>query len=312
MNNIKITYLSLLLLVFFNKGNAQEIYKSNNIQINTGVSLNFGTVLNRIGFFIGGYYLKDQVQLNFQFRPSYNLSSWGTLKSTPELKISFGLLYGFGKSDTVFNKFISQVGNQTNKKNSIAYSYNIYIDKIATSQRTGTFAFEFYRVGLIHENDIFGENRSDKYRTAGILLYYRSDNFIYASNIILWHGDTFDKNAIKVLDSDYPARFGYKDLSNAKYGKFSHGILSAQISYSNQSFQIVRFDIGIDSEHVRNISQNKIVHNKRYLPNKFVGYKLQHYPMLDTDGMPYLYKKEQKIKPTKFYINFARNTNPFY
>ena len=34
--------------------------------------------------------------------------------------------------------------------------------------------------------------------------------------------------------------------------------------------------------------------------------------MLDKEGLPYLYKKNQQVKKSKFYYQFSLNDNDFY
>ena len=214
----------------------------------------------------------------------------GTLKSFPELHTNLGINFGYGEENTIQNKFISPISNQTGRKYSIAISYNYYIDNIGTSQGTGLIAMEFDGFGLIHENDMFGEPRSDKFRSAASQIYYRTENYKLATNIILWHGDSFDHRVFSYTETDYPARFGYKDLSTVAYGKYSHGILTAHISYVLPFEQIISIDAGIDSEWVRHICQNILIHDKWYFPGEKAGYELKHYPMLMPDGNPFLLK----------------------
>ena len=312
---VKFIIIILLLQIFASKIKSQE-FSGDNFCVNAGITINVGSALNRVGLFVEGYYVEKQVQANLRIQAGYNLTSWGNLLKTPELQLNSVILYGFGKNDTIspnFNRAIAiSARNKTGKVYSIAYSLNLYFDKIYTSQRTGTFAFEAYNFGIIHENDMFAQGHADKYRSAAILVYYLHENFMYATNIIMWHGDSFDKNAKTYRDTNYPARFGYKDLSKAKYGKFSHGIFSLQVAYTNSSLHNYKADIGFDSEHVRNIFQNKLIHEKWYMPKKYPGYKLEHYPMIMENGMPYLYKENQKVKRASFYYKLSLNSNLFY
>jgi len=311
MARTKFILIILLLTALILKTNAQIIDKKN-LFVNAGIVVNSGTVLNRIGFFAGGYYVYKQVQLNFNLRPVYNLSGIGTLKEFAEMQTNLGLVVGFGGKDSIVNKFVTQNSNQTQQKYAVGFSYNIYIDKIGTSQPTGTFFAEFNHFGLSHENDMWGEPRTDRYRSAGAKFYYRTKNWKYSGNIILWHGDVFDYHTFKYDNQNYPSRFGYKDLSESKYGKLSHGIINLQLDYALPSCQIISSSIGLDSEHVRNISQNIIVHDEWFLPEKFIGYKLKHYPMLMENGEPYLFKPSQRVRPAKFFLNIGFNQAVYY
>lgn len=302
--------LSFILLLFWNTDTYSQ--KIKNLYINTGIFISSGTTQNRIGFFIGGYYIYKQFQINLTIRPTYNIFSLGTGKESSELHANLSLVYGYGGIDSIKNNFVTEISNQTGRKNSVAISYNAYIDNIETSQFTGTIALEFNKFGIIHENDMWGEPRSDRFRSAGIQLYYRTKQIKYATNVILWHGNAFAKGSKSYTKTDYPARWGFKDFNKSKYGKFSNGIWSTQVNLLLPNMQVVNFDIGIDSEKVRHMVQNRFTHDMCFLPDKLVINKLLHYPMIDDKGNLYLFKKNQKIKPSTFYLNLAFNQNLFY
>ena len=310
MNYLK--YYFILIFILISDICYSQIYKNKTIVVYGGIALNFGTKVNRIGITTGGLYVDNSFQINSKAILYYNLNTFGPKHHGPEFQFSLGSVYGFGKKDSINNPFISSIGNQTKKMNSIGFCYNVYLDNIKTSQGTGTLALEIHNFQIVHENDMWGEPHSDKYRSAGVLLSYRIENTLIALNTTLWHGDAFANGYVKHLDTDYPARFGYKDLSNVPYGKISHGILSLQIEHSFCDYQISQINIGIDSEHVRNILQNKMIHDMPFLPEKYIGYKLANYPMLDCDGNPYLYQSNQKIRPSTLWLNLSSNSGIFY
>jgi len=115
-------------------------------------------------------------------------------------------------------------------------------------------------------------------------------------------------------DTIYHSRFGYKDLSKAAWGKNSVGILcfQAERAYSVVSPQMAKVMVGIDAEQVRQILQNKIVHDMYFVPERWVGYKNVHYPMLQKDGTPCLSRPGQKVRSPKPFFNVALNDNLFY
>ncbi len=221
-----------------------------------------------------------------------------------------GILFSHGELDSTKNLFISSVSNQTGKKYNIAYSYNIYRNKIGTSQQTGILGFGFGKWQLISENDIFAEQATDKFRTAGLKLKYNYKEFSFAINITLWTGNS--KNAPTLSDSTFKARHGYKDMSNAPYGKVSAGILSFEAQYAPPYYQSLKLSSGIDSEKVRNTIQNKLIHDMYFIPEKINKAKNPHMPMISEDGDLYLYKKNQKIRKPKYYFKFAANDAIFY
>ncbi len=139
---------------------------------------------------------------------------------------------------------------------------------------------------------------------------YKHGNIKYGINSLLWTGNS---NNIKThYDENYPAHYGYRDLSKSKYGKFSNGILSFQVQYTSEYAQLINFELGIDSEYVRHMLQNKFMHDMNWIPKKWNGAQNPHYPMLDTNGMPYLYREGQKVKKSKLYLDMSINKNLFY
>ena len=70
--------------------------------------------------------------------------------------------------------------------------------------------------------------------------------------------------------------------------------------------------IGIDAEQVRHVFQNRIVHDMYFIPERFIGYKNVHYPMLQKDGTPFLQRPGQKVRKPKPFFNLGLNDNLFY
>ena len=208
--------------------------------------------------------------------------------------------------------------NFTGKKFSVAYSYNFYLDQVETSQPTGTIYLQFNRLEILSENDILGKPSVDKFRTGSFRLAYNFPEFTLAINALTWTGNP--KGVPRSNDPDYRGRWGYKDLSEAKYGKYSHGIVALSVertcfsflpqnkfTFSNNSLQI-----GIDSEYIRHFMQNILIHDFYFVPKKWNKARNPHYPMLMENGEPYLFKNGQKVKPMKFYFNFGSNSSISY
>ncbi len=277
-----------------------------------GVSFNCGTKINRLGLFVQGGLVADYFQLNIGCRTYYNLSTFGPSKPGFELQTNAGVLFGYGGLRKRASKFYSSIENQTLYKNSIAFSYNYYFDKQNTSQPTGLLALEFSKFSIWHENDLFGKSAADKYRTAAFKFAYTDTVFRLAVNVKMWTGDT--KGQPRVRNNSYPARAGYIDMSEETFGSFSHGILSLQADYALPYSQFARIDMGIDSEKVRHVFQNKIIHDWIFIPENWLkpeSYNL-HIPMLDKNGRQYLFNSDQQIENTQFYINFSGNPGLFY
>jgi hypothetical protein len=130
-------------------------------------------------------------------------------------------------------------------------------------------------------------------------------------NNTLWTGNGNDKNVKTIRESDF-ARFGYKDLSEARHGQYAHGLLSAQWDQAFSYGQTARLNVGGDAEQIRNVFQNKIMHDMYLWPAKWNSAKNPHVPMLDSEGKPYLYKEGQQVRKAKFYFNLGLNECGYY
>lgn len=278
-----------------------------------GLSLSLGSTQNSLGIIIKAYYFRQQVQFNFQTRWRYNITTYGPprLLSGAEVQTNYGLMFGWGKQvKTHEYQFLMPFGNQMQRLNSIGYVFNVYHDHIKTSQTTGTIAFQANRVWLLTENDALGDMAVDKFRTGGVWIAYRLDNTILALNTRLWTGNSNHTPIIK--SKDYPAQYGYRDISGTTYGRFSHGILTLQVLQALPYGQLAGGEIGLDSERIRHFLQNKLMHDLYFVPKKWNPSQNPHVPMLDADGLPYLFKPGQKLKPTQGVLHFTLNPYLFY
>jgi hypothetical protein len=277
-----------------------QLHLGKNYGFNVGFVSALGTHVQRFGFVVQGYAVYEFAQINASFRVYDNFKNLGPKGEHTEFSSSVGLCFGYGKKTHEKNLFMSSISNQTGLKNSIAYSYNIYYNKIKTSQVTGTVAFQFNHFSIITENDILAKPILDRFRTGAMLLQYQTKHFQYAVNAIMWTGQL--GNVVK-NDSLFPGN-GYINTDGGLYQNLSHGILSAQIKQANHYGQYLQANMGIDAEQIRNTLQNKALHD--VLPKNY------HMPMIDTTGNQYLYRKEQKIRKAKLFLNGYTSPNVFY
>lgn len=305
-------YPLILLLSLFPFFCQAQTIKIRNGGINGGLAFNFGTTINRIGVYFGGFYYYDFIQLNSSFRVYYNFKTFGPSIKGFEWQPSLGMVGSFGKRQSELDPFYDVLGNQTGRKFSLGYAYNFYFDPMKTSQRTGTILVGVGRFELITENDILATRRSDRFRTGGIKLSYVYENMLFAINAITWTGNPQSPSTKRINDSGFPSRFGYLDISDAPYGKYSHGILALQYKYALGYGQDIQFSLGGDSEKVRNFIQNKLVHDMYFWPRKWNKARNPHLPMLDSEGMPYIYKEGQRIKAPSLYFDLSLNPGNFY
>ncbi len=277
-----------------------------------GLSFSFGNKVNRVGLMAGAYYSYEFVQLNGTMNAYYNFQSLGTKLKTPELQLGIGAEFGFGNKDSIRNEFIGLTENNLLSTYSIGYSYLYYFDKINTSQGAGILSLTLDNFKIATENDLFGFGKGwrDRFRTGGIMIEYQYDKMKFALNSTLWTGDFTGCNWIK--DSDFPARFGYRETEGSIYGDYSIGLLSLQMRYLLPYQQVVRGNIGIDAEQIRNISQNKLIHDQPFFKPQWVKRKPPHIPMIASDGSQYLYLENQKIRKPTFYFNLGANSGVFY
>jgi hypothetical protein len=289
---------------------SQDIpYHDKNFALNAGINIALGTHIDRVGLVLNAAYINDHFQANFETRYYFNFRDLGPRKKG-EFTASLGILYGYGKMNTWYNPFYNAVSNQTEYKYCFAYAFNTYVNRIRTSQRTGTIAFQIDRITVINENDLFAPPSFDAFRTGGLLVQYQQDSsFQVAINSVMWTG----KMGFQTKSDDRHFRFGcYMDTTGTIYGNYSNGLLSAQVKYYAGYGQNAQANIGIDAEQVRNVIQNEITHDMSFLPKSWIGTKNCHIPMLDDKGNQYLYRVGQKIRPAKCYFNLGSNENIFY
>lgn len=292
--------ITFVFLIGINTAVYSQLTQTSNYGFNVGFIGAFGTHFQKFGIVVQGYYVYQFAQVNASIRLYDNFKNLGPKGEYAELNAALGLCLGYGKKNNEINPFVSSVGNQTGYYNSVAYSYNVWLNKLKTSQVTGIIAFQFNHFSIISENDLLAKRILDRFRTGAILLQYQDKQIQYAINTTLWTGQL--GKAI-THDTLFPYK-GYLTTEGSVYGNMSHGLLSAQVRVANEYGQYLQANIGMDAEQIRNALQNKVIHtifrNNLYLP------------MIDTIGNQYLYKKGQVIKKPRLYLNANLNANVFY
>lgn len=296
---------------------AQETEQHSFYGISAGLSFSFGTHVNRLGLSVGGYGTYHFAQANAGFRAYYNFQSLGLKQKGLELQMNAGFQLGFGRKQTDRNPFIGAGENNLLQDYSIGYDYFIYLDRQKTSQTTGMLSVTALDFKFATENDLFGFGQGwrDRYRTGAFLFEYRYDRFKFGIQSTMWTDDY--SICKKVLDTDYPARFGYKNDERCKFGGASNGILAIRANWLvpdqyvplNQNVQM---EVGIDAQQIRNLIQNKMIHDHYPIPEKLIKRNPCHYPMRSKDGSQFLYEDGQQIEKAKFYYNLGLNQALFY
>lgn len=281
-----------------------------NIGLNAGICFAFGTHVQRLGLTLNFYYVNDHFQANTEVKTYYNFRSLGPRVTYPEIVLSQAVLYAYGNKDSYYNPFLSCVSNQTYYEHSLAYSYNIYLNRKKTTQLTGIIAIEVGPARLITENDLLARPMHDRFRTAAMLVQYQYlDQFQAGVACALWTGKMGFKTESQ--DFHFPNKC-YIDTTGGVYPNISHGLLSLQFNYHAGYSQNLQANVGVDAEQVRNGVQNKLIHDMPFVPKPWRKARNCHIPMIDSTGRQYLYKDHQKIRKPKVFLNVYGNTNVFY
>ena len=306
MKPSKYIFLVVLFLCVL-KSSAQQ-YQENNLGINIGIVAAFGSQFDRFGFTVNSYYARSHFQVNTGLRCYFNFKNIGPNKQYIEAVASLGIVYAYGKKNNDYSLFFNPVSNQTYRKNSIGYAYNVYLNPIGTNQQTGTISIEVNQFNLIAENDIFARPKLDRFRTGAFLLQYKTDSLALGINTTLFTGEM----GKKIQDDNYPFSHLYKSDVNGKYTPNSHGLFSFQAQYITDYYQQLQANIGVDAERVRHVVQNRLIHDMIFLPKAWRKKTNAHIPMLDKEGNQYLFKENEEVKKPRLYYNMFTNSGLFY
>jgi hypothetical protein len=285
--------LGLTLATILQVANAQTL------QAIIGVSTEFGSCYRRIGIKAGAWYPCQQIQINTLAHFFYCAKSIGAPGKFWELQVSGAALIAFGANNNLhFNpSFYNEQFSAIQKDWKISYAYKMFFDTRGTTQQIGNIQVQYKNMAANILNDGFAFTPFDEYRTGSFQIHYTDSLVNIGGNIMLWTGAT--KKGIVIVDTN--TRYGSIDISNNKYGKFSAGLayLSCAIALPYQQNAFVQ--CGIDDERVRQLFQNKLIHNSKLVHTFLPTINDKQLPMLDANGMGVLDTKIQKIKPIKLY-----------
>jgi hypothetical protein len=267
-----------------------------------GAAIQFGSHLNAVGISGNLYYTDFFYQVNVSSQLKYNFSSLGNRSHFWENRNAVGLILLAGKRDITPDFQFDALNHQTNFSKSLGYNYIWYFDQAATSQRSGGWSLHINYFSFLFENDVFGGQRKDRFRTGIIQLNYRYQDWKFFTNLNLWTGETANSFWNKTPLTNCPS--GYRNLENLPFGKTSHGILSVGFNHNFLQKQTASFNFGIDSEHIRHATQNRFAHDLLILP-KNIERNTPHYPRLNAEGKPVFEKSE--VRKSKFYFHTGLN-----
>lgn len=295
----------LFLIIFITSTHCFSQTSSNQYGgFSAGVLFNFGTHVHSIGFSFKSYFTNHFFQINAGSTITYNPKSYGNRKNMWESRTYLGGIILGGIKDNSIDFQLDGLTHQTKFRNGIGFNYIWYYDNVGTTQLSGGWSLHIQKVGIYFENDVFGGQAKDRFRTGSLLVTYRYQQMKWGTGIYLWTGETDGAIWNRTISKKFP--YGSKDLSQLPYGKTSHGILYSSAVYNLNYGQLAQLKIGIDSERFRDVIQNRIIHDLIFLPKNFER-KTPHYPALNKDGMPIIDNNE--IRKTKLFIQAGLNEN---
>lgn len=285
-------------------------------KINVQVRTNFGYPENNIGFaLIGEYRANENIELVLAYNLMYHFRNFGPDINHLEHSIIGTTHYVWGDriqnedDDLSYIKYL----DSRRFRNSLGYTWQRYFNAIGTSQNVGTIHMRFNKTVSQFSNDVFANvNGKDRYRTGGFAFGFYEKKTLYISKLLIWTGDSHCKEMKKIRKSDYPARWGYRDITDCNYGRFSHGILSFGVTRDIGHGQSIGGQIGIDSERIRNFVQNRVFHDLYFVPRLINKTRNLHLPMKTIDGGNYLFKDGQEIRSNRFVWQFSLNPSTLY
>ncbi len=293
-----------LLLILIPVSGFTQTFKAERIGASIGLLFNIGTHSNRVGVSVNTYYQDHFYQINVGSSFTFNHKGYGGRKKFWESQNSLGLVLLGGKKEISPDFQLNGLLHNTSYNYGLGYNYIWYFDNAKTSQLSGGWGLHLKAFSFLFENDIFGGQGKDRFRTGHISLNYRYEDFKITAGLNIWTGET--AKSVWHKDSFYKCPNGYRELDNLDYGKTSHGILYGGIAYNIGYGQFADLRIGVDSEKIRHVFQNRLMHDLIFLP-KSIKRKTPHYPRLDDDGCPVF--EDTLVRKSRFYYQHGFNEN---
>jgi len=296
-----------------NKAHAQETFINDgavNFYIRSGLSFQLGSHQNRAGLDFSFTMGESYANVTFQYHLLYTFKDLGYYEKSFQQILGLKLASAFQEREVNYRPIPnSPFGNRSFYE--FHYLYRYYLNNWHTKQPTGEIGLKFGHFFLQHENDLLAAKSVDKFRTAAMRIGYQDSVQKISSSFVFWTGNKDHPNANRINSSDF-SRYGYFDLSKTPYGKYSHGILSIdymrQLPFANQ----LSLSTGYDHEKIRNLIQNKFMHDLPIWPRKWNTAKSRHVPMVDKEGNAFIYKDHQKLRDGEFYWRLSLNSPDFY
>jgi hypothetical protein len=297
-----ILFIALSCIFGFSNLFSQE-YTNKTIGLKLGILANFGSHSNQIGVQLNTYLNYGFAQLNAGNTLTFSFTNLANRKYFVENRSSLGLLLLGGRKRMESDFMWDGLRHQTKYENAVGYNFLWYRDNSGTSQNSGGWTAQFSNFQVFFENDIFAGTGKDKYRTGHLMLGYRYKEFNFQFGTKLWTGETAGSDWRKIHLDNCPS--GFRLLEDLPYGKTSHGIAYGGLAYKMPSGNYITSQLGIDSEQVRHLFQNRLSHDMILFPKKMER-KTPHYPRLDDFGCPVFFKED--AKKDKIYFKMGLNS----
>jgi len=280
----------ILCLAFALSGKAQQ-WESRYAGVQLQLIAAIGTHKTSVGLKLNTFVSVSYAQLNIGTTYRFHAFNLGGRKQFGEWRHHAGIAGMIGKETNPVNFQWDGGFHQSKRPYSLAYTYLWYVDKVGTTQRSGSMTAGIRRVDIVFENDMFGGQGKDRFRTGHLAVSYRTATEKIGLGIQLWTGET--RHSVWNREPLKGAPGGYRDLSPLPYGKTSHGLFFVSAQRVFMDGQVVGIQAGVDSEQIRHIFQNKISHDLILLPKKFPR-TTPHYPRLDPYGNGVFERKSKR------------------
>lgn len=292
-----LTIAILLTFQLFGQSFANNRYGST-----IGLVMDFGTHVKSFGIVAKAYYTDYFYQFNISSSLTFNTFSYGNRKKFIENRNALGLILLAGKKESRADFVIDGLNHNTAYNYGVGFNYLWYFDNIGTTQVSGGWSAHIKNTSLYFENDVFGGQARDRFRTGYLVGSYKLENVKIQLGSFIWTGETRGSTWIKAPMLKMPN--GYRSLEDLPYGKTSHGTAFVGLQMRLPYGQMAHLRYGIDSENVRNWFQNRLVHDLVLLPKK-VERNTPHYPRLDENGCPVF--DDADVRKTRFFMQFGLN-----
>jgi hypothetical protein len=304
LTNFVLMKKALYIFFLFPFLNLSQTFSSEKFGASVGCVVSLGTHVTSLGFKVDAYYSDYFYQVNAGTTIRFNGKSYGERKQFIESRNSLGLVLLAGKRESALDFQLDGLHHNTGYNYGLAYNYLWYFDNAGTSQRSGGWGAHIKNVSLLFENDVFGGQAKDRFRTGHLAVIYKMDDFKFSTGLQLWTGETANSTWQRISMDKCPS--GFRVLEDLPYGKTSHGILYAGFNARLPYGQIVNARIGIDSEQIRHGVQNRFTHDLILFPKK-IERNTPHYPRLDEEGCPVFTK--DSIRNPRLFLQFSMNEN---